>query len=69
MEEVPAYKCAPGCPVDDLDTQSGFLHARGNRKSTVGGGGMYGHPTIEYDGGSGDAGGASRYFKQVGGDQ
>ncbi len=66
-ETVAAWDCVPGCPVRDLDAQSGFLHARGNRSVTAGGGGLYGHAVIPYDGGARDAGGASRFFTQVGG--
>jgi len=57
--------CAHGCPVVALDAQSGFLHPATSRTDTVSkgmfAGGMAG--TVYQDGG----GGASRFFKQVGG--
>jgi len=64
-ETVDAWECAPGCPVDALDGQSGHLHARGNLGASKGGGGMYGHGLTTNDFGGGEAGGASRFFKQV----
>lgn len=56
--------CVAGCPVAELDQQSGTLHARGNvHPSTSGGGRMLRPgPTIAADHGPGDSGGASRYF-------
>lgn len=54
--------CVDGCPVRELDTQSGTLRARGNVTPTAGGGGMYGHAVITVDHGAGDQGGASRFF-------
>lgn len=54
--------CVPGCPVAELDRQSGDLRARGNRAPTAGGGGMYGHGVTVVDHGVGDSGGASRFF-------
>jgi hypothetical protein len=64
LETVPAYECEPGCPVKILDEQSGILQGRGNVSPTKGGGGMYGHPVIDYDWGPSDSGGASRFFPQ-----
>lgn len=67
--------CAPGCPVAQLDDQSGWLHPSGNRSDTGSG------PDKPYDAtsyslsykgralrGKDSGGGASRFFKQVGGD-
>lgn len=61
------WVCAPGCPAVVLDEQSGVLRARGNLGVSGGGGGMYGHGETTNDFGFGDVGGASRFFKQVGG--
>ena len=62
-ETVEAYDCVPDCPVRLLDEQSGDLASRGNVRPTTGGGGMYGHATIDYAwAGPRDAGGASRFF-------
>ena len=70
-EAVPAWLCVQGCPVADLDAQSGVSKGTGGRTVTRSGGGNVGsgktsekswsndHP------GFGDTGGASRYFKQV----
>ena len=66
---VPVWACAEGCPVAALDAQSGV------NKSTVtrSGGGNVGSGKVSEkswsnnDPGFGDTGGASRYFKQVGG--
>jgi hypothetical protein len=46
----------------ELDRQSGFQRARGNKAPTVGGGGMYDHDTTTVDHGAGDTAGASRFF-------
>jgi site-specific DNA-methyltransferase (adenine-specific) len=54
--------CVNGCPVAELDAQSGALRARGNVTPTGGGGGMYGHLPTVVDHGPGDSGGASRFF-------
>jgi hypothetical protein len=68
-ETIAAWSCAPGCPVADLDGQSGHLHARGNITPTKRGAPV---ATSFMAGGESpvdpaDKGGASRYFKQVGG--
>jgi len=76
-ETIPAWHCAPGCPVADLDAQSGTLTSgtgavkrqssadvEGNRGSAYGAESRpAGTPMVSY----GDKGGASRFFKQVGG--
>jgi len=67
-ETTDAWDCELGCPVAELDEQSGDLRARGNLGSSKGGGGMYGHGPTTNDFGAGDTGGASRFFKQVGGE-
>lgn len=66
-ETVANWICEAGCPVARLDEQSGVLRARGNIGVSGGGGGMYGHGKTTNDFGAGDTGGASRFYKQVGG--
>ncbi len=72
-ETVPAWVCAEGCPVAGLDAQSGVTKSTGGRTVTRSGGGNVGSgKTSEKswsndDPGFGDTGGASRFFKQVGG--
>jgi hypothetical protein len=71
MEEVANWICAPGCPVASLDVQSGDRSSpwRGNLNVGKKGGAMFGGGVVnppglgkpEYR----DAGGASRFFKQV----
>jgi DNA modification methylase len=71
-EEVPAYRCAPGCPVAALDAQSGAAGAAAPASSPKGVGrhdhGIYQPAALGFrvDGeGSafyGDKGGASRFF-------
>lgn len=64
--------CAPGCPVAGLDAQSGVLQGRGNKGTSVATkndapvsfGPRTRESVAEYNY---DAGGASRFFKQVGG--
>jgi hypothetical protein len=69
MEAVEAWECAPGCPVAELDAQSGErvsgtavggFHRRSNKTANC-----YGHFVGERTEGDvtyGDAGGASRFF-------
>jgi len=66
--------CAEGCPVAGLDGQSGVKQGKG--KVTVGGpprsasahiGQISGQPRTDAVMDYGDAGGASRFFKQFGG--
>ena len=70
-ETVTAWTCAFGCPVSALDAQSGVSKSTGGRTVTRSGGGNVGSgKTSEKswsndDPGFGDAGGASRFFKQV----
>ncbi len=65
-ETVPAFRCAPGCPVAELDAQSGKLtsgvlaahHKRAPKEAGILG--SYG--SAEGERGYGDSGGASRFF-------
>jgi len=76
-ETVAAWSCEPGCPVAALDAQSGVLPARGNVTSLGHGGGGGGGVTGWGKGRKDEAprpelnapGGASRFFRQVGGSQ
>jgi hypothetical protein len=74
-ETVAAWECAPGCPVEELDRLSleGGMHGAGRARNKI--------VDRDYDASSyhmgtkrdmfrlGDAGGASRFFKQVGSDK
>lgn len=79
METVPAWACASDCPVRSLDGQSGQLTSgtgavkrasskdqAGNRSATYG---AESRPAGTVIPTYGDTGGASRFFKQFGGDQ
>lgn len=65
-EEVPIWGCAEGCPVKELDGQSGTLKSGdGNVRRKAwggyqGGDGVTGEAEVSY----GDSGGASRFFEQ-----
>jgi DNA modification methylase len=63
-ETVPAYNCAPGCPVAELDEQSGESLSAGGSAGNVGGYG-WGENRSGIDPGYGDSGGASRFFYQA----
>ena len=74
-ETVAAWSCAEGCPVAVLDAQSGVLksgalpsnqYVKGARdnSSIFAGSGVFTHKGYEAD-----VGGASRFFKQFGGDK
>jgi hypothetical protein len=72
-EDTPVWKCALGCPVADLDAQSGVqvsgvaVQRHGGGQNIFGGVRTSKGPgTVREDEGYGDTGGASRYFKQVG---
>lgn len=75
VETITAWACLPGCPVADLDMQSGTRpvsgSAQGARKaeSCNGSGPTFteGLQTKGVGALHNDTGGASRYFKQVGG--
>jgi hypothetical protein len=72
-EAVANWICAEGCPVAGLDEQSGVSKSTGGRignKDGFGGGlGIVGFTKKHEKGdpGFGDTGGASRFFKQIGG--
>ena len=77
-ETVANWICAPECPVKALDEQSGTSKSTGGRianistTSTIYGGGKglgqaLSSEEVRGDPGFGDTGGASRFFKQVGG--
>jgi hypothetical protein len=72
-ETVAAWSCEPGCPVTALDTQSGVSKSTGGRIGNAQGAyanqGRTGWGTghTAGDPGFGDVGGASRFFRQVGG--
>ena len=67
METVDAWDCVPGCPVHDLDEQSGVtistLGVRNAPKEERVYGAYSGHDSPRL--GHADSGGASRFFKQV----
>lgn len=76
-ETVTAWTCEPGCPVAGLDAQSG-VQKSGVAVQRHGGGQKIGNivyrgsartpnKLVRDDAGFGDTGGASRFFKQVGG--
>lgn len=77
MENVDTWICVEGCPVSSLDSQSGVTLSTGGQwmksqvgKSSVGFG--YAHSGKQRGdnlGGFGDVGGASRYFKAIGGNR
>lgn len=72
METIGAWVCLPGCPVAHLDEQSGDTSTQQSRTNPAAGTmntGMFGIAKKQKNGPEylGDTGGASRYFKQVGG--
>ena len=69
-ETVAAWTCAPGCPVAGLDAQSGVTKsavALEVKTSRVKGQFVVNAKSIPGVNQHGDTGGASRFFKQVGG--
>lgn len=72
-ETVANWICVEGCPVASLDQQSGESLSSGDRIGNKDGGHIYGGGKgligdfESGDPGYGDKGGASRFFKQVGG--
>lgn len=65
-EVVDAWECVPGCPVVRLDEQSGDIKSTGRyRDPPQSAGGSFGGGACTNDY-AGEAGGASRFFKQVG---
>lgn len=70
LEEVAAWACAPGCPVADLDAQSGDVPTQKSRSApdkASDAAGMFGLAKAQKNGPEylGEVGGASRFFKQV----
>jgi hypothetical protein len=65
------WGCQSGCPVDELNRQSGHSQSSGGRIGNKDGGLIYGNGKgligkfSSGNPGFGDTGGASRYFKQV----
>jgi len=73
-ETIDAWECEPGCPVAELDQQSGESPVKSpllpsprllKKETVVCYGRGLGTSLVSH----GDAGGASRFFKQVGGDR
>ena len=64
LESVPVWICAEGCPVADLDRQSGASLSRGGSRGAGGTHGSYSPLGAQPDvkPGFGDLGGASRFF-------
>lgn len=68
-ETVDAWNCAPGCPVATLDAESGDVRSAGNYPSTPIRSDNHIYSARKGQQGQlyADKGGASRFFKQVGG--
>ena len=69
-ESVANWICEPGCPVARLDANSlaGGMHSAGSSRSAKREAGKTGMFPMDGDGHRfGDSGGASRFYKQVGG--
>lgn len=69
-ETVADWACGPGCPVARLDADSlaGGMHSAGSNRSAKRGAGKTGMFPMDGDGHRfGDRGGASRFYKQIGG--
>ncbi len=68
-EEIPVWSCQEGCPVVELDGQSGILKNGGQNKTSTRNLGIF-DPALAWKGElgssnfSGDSGGASRFFRQ-----
>lgn len=66
MEEVALWACVPGCPVRELDSQSGKTKSSGGRIGKKSDSGIYNPPSKNAfrkgDPGFGDIGSASRFF-------
>ena len=66
------WECAPGCPVASLDEQTGAVRSAGHYPTTYSESGGYTNGDIGRDTQGplyNDKGGASRFYKQVGGDK
>jgi site-specific DNA-methyltransferase (adenine-specific) len=64
-EQVDAWECAPGCPVAEIDRQSGTTRSSGGsgeRSGRDGRGGGFTQTVGHNAGGLGDEGGASRFY-------
>lgn len=65
LEEIPVYNCVIGCPVETIDSQSGYTISASTTYRSAGG--QHGRYSPLGDQGvvraPGDSGGASRYFK------
>lgn len=66
IETVDDWECEPGCPVAEIDEQSGESESP-STPVTRGESPLFGIGSEGLGVGYGDKGGASRYFKQVGG--
>ena len=64
-ETVTAWECAPGCPVAGLDEQSGDVKGAVSNGKRAGTGFHEGFGVMGQTPSFGDAGGASRFFKQI----
>jgi hypothetical protein len=62
LETIPAYICAAGCPVAELDAQSGTLTSGARKVGTHGLMGYMGADEAPMPAVVGDTGGASRFF-------
>ena len=70
-EVVANWICEPGCPVERLDADSlaGGMHSAGSSRSAKREAGKTGMFPMDGDGHRfGDTGGASRFYKQIGGE-
>lgn len=72
LEMQTVWDCQPGCIIPNLDAQSGVSKSSGGRayqntNDMYSGGWAHKGTGVQADPGFGDIGGASRYFKQIGG--
>ena len=65
METVRNWKCEPGCPVNELDQQSGYSGSNWRSAKADGKSSLFGTGTKNPTDSPDDTGGASRFFKQV----
>ncbi|OHD27678.1 MAG: hypothetical protein A2Y38_23620 [Spirochaetes bacterium GWB1_59_5] len=70
LETVDAWECKPGCPVAELDRQGGEMgtHPAGSARKPAQHHAIYDASSYQFGGNFfrvGDAGGVSRFFKQV----
>jgi len=66
-ESIPDWRCEDGCPVPDLDVQSGISTSKAHTRNNKGSWKVRkkGNTTASVDTSHSDTGGASRFFKQV----